>query len=289
MITTRAPAKVNLVLEIVGKGTEYHDICSIAQTIDLCDTLTFEPGHDIEFTCSDPTLVENNLVPRAARLLQQRYAISAGARIHLEKCTPPAQGLGGGSSDAASTLRALNHMWQAGLSQEQLTALGAELGSDVPLFLLGGTVLMKGRGEQVSAMPNMATTHLVLFAPDIRIPPAKTAFMYGRIRPEMYTRGQFVRAASFALERQGSIPEDLMFNVFEKVTADVFPGLRYVRAMLEDMTGRRVHLTGSGPCTYALVDSEATARRIAFHLEALGRRAFAACTISAKPLASETP
>ena len=278
MLTVRAPAKVNLVLEVLGRGREYHDLCSIAQTIDLCDTLTFEPAPDILFTCSEPELQENNLVPRAARLLQERCSISDGARIHLDKRIPWAAGLGGGSSDAAATLLALNRMWGAALSHEELVALGAEIGSDVALFVVGGTVLLQGRGERVQPLPVLAETHLVILAPHTPIPTGKTGLMYGRLRPEMFTRGQFVRAASFALERGGRIPDDLLFNVFEKVAGDVFDRLAQDRASLEEATGGRAHLAGSGPCLYALLDSEATATEAALRLRGSGRRVFAART-----------
>ena len=281
MLTVRAPAKVNFVLEVLGRGQEYHDICSVAQTIDLCDTLTFEPAPDILFTCSERELLENNLVPRAARLLQERCSISDGARIHLDKRIPWAAGLGGGSSDAAATLLALNRMWGAALSNEQLVALGAEIGSDVPLFLQGGTVLLEGRGERVRPLPDLAGADLVILTPRTPVTAGKTGLMYGRLRPEMFTRGQFVRAASFALERGGHIPEVLMFNVFEKVAGDAFDGLTDDRTLLERATARRAHLAGSGPCLYALVDSEDVARAATSQLQELGRRAFAARAISA--------
>jgi len=217
-------------------------------------------------------------------LLRARYDVTAGVRVHLEKRIPPAQGLGGGSSDAAATLVALNSLWKLGLSPQQLSSLGAELGSDVPLFLTGGTVLLEGRGERVTSLPDLMTTHLALFAPDIPVPPGKTAHMYGCIQREMYTRGQFARATLFALERRGRVPEDLMFNVFEKVAAEVFQGLRHIRTALEEATGARAHLAGSGPCMYALVESEDAAASAVQRLETHGRRAFAVRTTGPREL-----
>jgi len=281
MLTVRAPAKVNLVLEVVGRGPEYHDICSIAQTIDLCDTLTFAPAPDILFTCSESALLQDNLVPRAARLLRERCSISNGARIHLDKRIPWAAGLGGGSSDAAATLLALNRMWGTAVSNEQLVALGAEMGSDVPLFLVGGTVRVEGRGERVRRLPDLAGAHLIILTPRTPASAGKTGFMYGRLRPEMFTTGQFVRAATYSLEQGKRIPEVLMFNVFEKVAGDVFDGLTDDRTLLERTTDRGAHLAGSGPCLYALVDSEEMARKATSQLQELGRRAFAARAISA--------
>ena len=281
MLTVQAPAKVNLVLEVLGKRHEYHDISSIAQTIALHDTLTFKSSPDIVFTCSEASLQDDNLVIRAARLLRERCAVARGAHIHLDKRIPWAAGLGGGSSDAAATLCALNRMWETGLSLQQLTALGSELGSDVPLFLLGGTILLEGRGERVSRLPLINTRHLVLLVPTLAPPAGKTGLMYRSLHPEMFTRGQFVRAAAFSLDRNGSIPEDLIFNVFEKVAFTVFPGLADERTVLEDITGRRAHLAGSGPCLYVFLPSEKAAQRTATRLEASGRHAYAVRTCDA--------
>lgn len=281
MLTVRAPAKVNLVLEVLRRHQGYHDICSIAQTIDLCDTLTFEPAHEILFTCSEPALMQDNLVPRAARLLRERFMICEGARIHLEKHIPRAAGLGGGSSDAAATLLALNRMWEMGLRQDQLISLGAEMGSDIPLFLLGGTVLLEGRGEQVRPLPEHPELHVVILTPHSPVVAGKTGLMYGRLLPEWFTRGQFVRAAAFALERNKAIPGDLMFNVFEKVAGDVFEGLARDRALLEEATGVRARLAGSGPCLYVLLESQKAAEEAAMRLDGMSRHVFTARSISA--------
>ncbi len=281
MLTVHAPAKVNLVLEVLGKQHEYHDISSIAQTIGLHDTLTFEPAEDIIFTCTEASLQNDNLVVRAAHLLRERCAVARGARIHLDKHIPWAAGLGGGSSDAAATLCALNRMWETGLSLQQLAALGSELGSDVPLFLHGGTVLVEGRGERVSPLPPLNPRHLVLLVPTLTPPDGKTGLMYRSLQPAMFTRGQFVRAAAFSLGRNASIPEDLLFNVFEKVARTVFPGLADDFTVLEDIAGARARLAGSGPCLYALVQSEDAAHRTVTRLQASGRHACAARTCDA--------
>jgi 4-diphosphocytidyl-2-C-methyl-D-erythritol kinase len=280
MLTVHAPAKVNLVLEVVGRGSKYHDICSIAQTIDLCDILTFDPASEISFTCSQPALLDDNIVPRTARLLQERCHVTDGAHIHLEKHIPWAAGLGGGSSDAAATLLGLNRLWGTGLSPDRLVALGAEIGSDVPLFLPGGTVHIEGRGDRVRSLPNHPEMHAVIVAPGIAAPSGKTGLVYSRLRAEMFTTGQFVRAATYALEQGKRIPEDLMFNVFEKVADEVFAGLAQERQQLESSTPIRWHLAGSGPCLYALLDSEAEARKTATALHRPGRMVFTARTLN---------
>ncbi len=276
MLTSHAPAKLNLVLEVLDRSDGYHDICSIAQTIDLCDTLTFEPADDIRFTCSEPKLLEHNLVPRAARLLRERCGISTGVHLHLEKRIPWAAGLGGGSSDAAATLLALNRMWRVGLQRDQLVETGALLGSDVPLFILGGTVLVEGRGERVAALPNHPKMHVVLLSPHATPPDGKTGLLYRQLNPDMFTTGQFVRAAVWELEHNRRVPEELMFNVFEKVADIVFPDLVRDRDVLQDATGTKAHLSGSGPTLYALLDSGNAAEQAAARLRRNGRTSFAA-------------
>jgi len=280
VLTVQAPAKVNLVLEVLERREDYHIISSIAQTVDLCDTLSFEPADDLSLTCSAEELVQDNLVTRAASMLRERFGIRAGARMHLQKRIPWGAGLGGGSSDAAAALLALNGLWGIDAPAERLEALGAELGSDVPLFLHGGTVLVEGRGELVRRLGNHPTMHMVLMTPAAAVMPGKTGVMYRRLRPEMFTHGQFVRAAAFALERGRRVPEDLMYNVFENVADEVFPGMRGDRALLEEATGARVHLAGSGPCLYALLSSQAAAASAATHLAGREHRVFVAQTLA---------
>lgn len=284
MLTVHAPAKVNLVLEVLGRRDAYHDISSIVQTIDLCDTLTFEPAHDIEFSCSEPELARCNLVSLAAHLLRQRTGVSAGARIHLEKRIPWAAGLGGGSSDAAATLLGLNRLWNLGLHANRLMEMGADLGSDIPLFIRGGTVLISGKGEQVKALPDHPPLQVLLLLPQLQVSGQKTSMLYGRLTPDMFTTGQFARAATFALEHDRRIPEDLMFNVFEKVAGDAFPGIARDYAALENATGVRAHMAGSGPALYVLLDSDVVAQSAVAQLVKHGRTPFTARTIGATPL-----
>ena len=133
MITLFAHAKINLTLEVLGRRDDgYHEVITVLQAIDLKDTLTFErrPGIDIE--CDHPDLKSaRNLAVKAARLLRETTGCTKGALISIEKGIPVAAGLGGGASDAAAALRALNELWQLGLSHVQLLQLAAEIGSDV--------------------------------------------------------------------------------------------------------------------------------------------------------------
>ena len=279
MLTARAPAKINLVLEALScRADGYHDISGIAQTIDVYDTLRFEPSDEVQFTCSEPALEKDNLVERAAVLLRERAGTTSGAHIHLQKHIPWGAGLGGGSSDAATTLRSLNALWGLGLNDRELAALASELGSDVSLFLHGGTVLTEGRGDISLPVPAVPTTHLVLLVPPGTQIEAKTATLYRRLRTVHFTKGQFVRAALFSLRTGKRIPEDLMFNVFEKVAFDFFPGLLEVKSVFEEAAQGRVHLAGSGPCLFAQFGGVEGARETASRLRVRGYDVRAACT-----------
>ena len=148
MLTVYAPAKINLVLEVLGKDNDYHRISSIVQSIDLCDVLNVQLDEEIGFECDEPSLKRDNLVTRAATLLKESTKCSLGARIELRKHIPWGVGLGGGSSDAAATLLALNELWGLGLPLSELVHLASKLGSDVPFFIHKGTALVEGKGRK---------------------------------------------------------------------------------------------------------------------------------------------
>lgn len=153
MLTLPAPAKLNLFLHITGRRPDgYHNLETVFQLLDYGDELAFDPkaGPGVTLTCSDPSLpADDNLVLRAARLLAPRAIRTADCAIHLRKRLPAGGGLGGGSSDAATTLVALNHLWQCGLSQDQLKVLGLQLGADVPVFIHGHSAFASGIGEKL--------------------------------------------------------------------------------------------------------------------------------------------
>ncbi len=151
MLTLPAPAKLNLFLHITGRrGDGYHLLETLFQLLDYGDELTFDTdaGPGLALTCNDPALAtDDNLVLRAARLLAPHATLPAHCRIHLTKRVPAGGGLGGGSSDAATTLLALNRLWRCGLSLPALERLGLQLGADVPVFVHGHTAFATGVGE----------------------------------------------------------------------------------------------------------------------------------------------
>ena len=280
MLTARAFAKVNLTLEALSRRDDgYHNIASVVQTIDLCDELRFAPADRLTLECSEPSLeTPDNLAFRAAILLKERTGHPGGAEIVLDKRIPMAAGLGGGSSDAAATLIALNELWGLDLGREELMPLAASLGSDVPFFLIGGTAMMEGRGEALRRLPPMAESHLVLLVPPDEVP-AKTATLYRRLTPSHYTDGS--ASAGLAATIEAGQPPDggLLFNVFEAVAPQVFPSFEvHWRALGESGAGP-VHLTGSGPTLFTLCGSREEAVSLADGLRRAGHEPFVASTV----------
>jgi 4-diphosphocytidyl-2-C-methyl-D-erythritol kinase len=163
IVTALAPAKVNLFLHILGRRPDgYHELQTLFQLIDLCDELQFEVIGDGAITRHTPDLplaavpAEQDLVVRAARLLQQHAGVQLGARITVRKRIPMGGGLGGGSSDAACVLRVLNRLWATGLDEDALAALGLTLGADVPFFVRGRNAFGEGRGERLTPLETPA-------------------------------------------------------------------------------------------------------------------------------------
>jgi len=280
MLTVHAPAKVNLVLEVLGRLGDYHRISSIVQSIDLSDVLTFEPDSDIRFECDEPGLEHDNLVTRAAELLKASTGCGPGARIELRKRIPWGVGLGGGSSDAAATLLGLNELWRLGLSTRELVDLGAKLGSDVPFFIHGGTALVEGRGEKVTPLPSLPSTHFVVLVPPLPKIAGKTGRMYARLSSAHFTEGRIVRHGVAALTRGAAIDHAGMFNAFERVAFDRLAELDGCRKALQEGGAPAVHLAGSGPCLFTFYSAIDRAAGLFSQLRAQGLECYVAASCS---------
>lgn len=271
MLTVYAPAKINLVLEVLGKYDDNnHQIRSIAQTITLYDVLSFEMAREISLECNESSLQTENLVMKAAELFQEVANCHKGVRIRLRKNIPWGVGLGGGSSDAASTLMALNTLWEVNFPQSRLAHLASEISSDAPLFVYGGTTLVEGRGEKVTPLPDASPTYFVLYMPSVAKIPDKTSRLYGKLSTRNFTRGQFVHAALQTLEQGKTLPSSLMVNVFEGVAFDIFPRLDKYKEIFEQTAGLPIHLTGSGPGLFAPVPSEEKANDVCLSMQKRG-------------------
>jgi 4-diphosphocytidyl-2-C-methyl-D-erythritol kinase len=281
MLTCVAPAKINLVLEVLSKRDDgYHEIRSLVQTINLCDVLSFELADKTSFECTESSLqTSDNLVVQAAELLRKIGGSDKGAKIKLEKRIPWRAGLGGGSSDAAATLSALNKLWGLKLTASDLVELAARLGSDVPFFIYGGTALIEGRGEKVTPLPASAMGWFVLLMPPMPRILRKTQRLYSRLDARYFTEGQFAGKASKTWSQDRQLSPSLLFNVFDKVAFDAFPGLEDYWGRFEEAGGMDIHLVGSGPALFAPVDGEAKAEEVYQRLRQQGLEAYSVSTV----------
>jgi 4-diphosphocytidyl-2-C-methyl-D-erythritol kinase len=261
----------------------YHEVVTVLHTISLFDSIEAGLAEDIEVYCSVPSLSgPENLAYKGAATLQKATGCKKGAKIFIEKRIPEAMGLGGGSSDAAAALVALNQMWDAGLSEAQLCEIARSLGSDVPFFVRGGAALGEGRGEMLTALPSLEEQALVVVCPDIAIQ-GKTGRLYSMLKPSAYSDGHAIRSFADALSR-GRFSQHLIFNVFEQVAFDAFPGLDAVMRAMEEAGAGAAHLSGSGPALFSMVDNRVEARRMADRLGQIGLRAYGLTTAPASPV-----
>jgi 4-diphosphocytidyl-2-C-methyl-D-erythritol kinase len=258
------PAKINLFLEVLGKRPDgYHDIHTLMVAIRLYDTLVFRSqssGLHLDCSRKDLSAGPDNLVLRAARLLQERTGCAQGARIRLVKRIPLAAGLAGGSSDAAATLLGLSKLWQLGLPRAELAKLGAELGSDVPFFFHSPAAWCTGRGEIVKPVAvNAQPLELVLLCPPFGM---MTADVYRHVKvPAPPQSGETIRSALTTGNAETLGP--LLFNRLEEAALAVDGRLAGYRQRLAERQPAGLSLSGSGSSWFALCRSNAEATSLA--------------------------
>jgi len=261
VLMAMAPAKINLTLEVLGKRPDgFHEIRSVIQTINLCDELTFQLSQDVTIKSDSPDWIpQESLVSRAVGLLRETTGYSGGVSIEVSKRIPLVSGLGGDSSDSAATLRGLNELWGLGLSAEELVDLAAQLGSDVPFFLYGGTALAEGRGEVITPLPSLPYMWVVLEMPMIPRIPEKTKQLYDSLGEHHYTDGQITQRLVEALRAGRVFTPSFLFNAFEDVAFNRFSEVKLSRDRIIEIGATNVNLTGSGPALYTLVKDKAQA------------------------------
>ena len=261
----RAPAKINLSLKILGpRSDEFHEIETLIAPISLYDELKIErrtSKQGIEFRCDDPSVPQSddNLAVRAARAFFEKSKIKSGILIELKKKIPHGAGLGGGSSDAASTLLALNELFEAKLTREALAKMAEGIGSDVPFFIFQSAAICKGRGELVSPIKLHEPLFILLLKPEFGVP---TAWAYQRWRGAREVPGVSYTAQEIAGR---TFVNDLERSVFEK-----FVCLAQLKVwLLEQPEVGAALMSGSGSTVFAVMRERADARQ-------LGKRAKAA-------------
>jgi len=281
MLTVKAPAKLNLTLEVLGKRPDgFHEIRSVIQAIDLCDTLFFSAGEGISFTCDmEGWSTEKSLVTNTAKLLQEVTGCKKGAAVRIEKRIPLMAGLGGDSSDAAAVLRGLNELWDLNIPPPELQELAAELGSDAPFFIRGGTALAGGRGESLTPLPSPSKRWVVLVMPDISVAPGKTGRLYTGLNKGHFTDGKVTDELVRALHKGDKVVPSLLFNTFENIAFDYFPGLRVYKEHLIKLGAPYVHLAGAGPSLFTLCDDKSGAEELFTRCENQGMKVYLAETL----------
>ncbi|MDY6918155.1 MAG: 4-(cytidine 5'-diphospho)-2-C-methyl-D-erythritol kinase [Chloroflexota bacterium] len=257
MITVPAYAKINLTLEVLGRRSDgYHEVFTVFQEIGLKDDVLLE--EDAEIGCEPP----EKLVLKAAGLLQGLSRCGRGVAIRIDKGIPVAAGLGGSSSDAAATLRGLDDLWELGLTVDTIVDVGASVSSDTSFFLYGGTALGEGRGERITLLPPLPPCWVVLVRPPVDVPPSKTAALYASLSGADFTNGQFGRWLIDRLQRGAGVDHSCLFNAFERVAFEAFPGLSGYWRRFEELGADGVHLAGSGPSMFTLVEDEGRAGQL---------------------------
>lgn len=274
----RAHAKINLTLDVLGRRADgYHEVRSVMQTIALADHLEITTAARLSLDAQPAWLAnEHNLVMRAARELQRYSGYRGGARIVLRKHIPVSAGLGGGSSDAAATLRGLVALWGLHVPHATLVDIAATIGSDVPYFLWGGTALVAGRGEQVQPLPPLAPLDLVLVKPPEGV---STARVFGRLSPDAYTAG--AASASF-IEAVLSPPDQWRpHNALQETTQRLCPSVREVLAALRASGATPVLMSGSGPSCFGIFPGRPDAEVAVQAMRGHGWEAWATRTVDA--------
>ena len=280
MSTLKAPAKINLTLEVLRKRPDgFHEIKSVLQAIDLCDSLHIKAGQGISIACDMPGWsAEKSLVGREVKLLQESAACTRGAEIKIEKRIPLMSGLGGDSSDAAAVLRSLNKLWGLRLSREKLLALATQLGSDVAFFLCGSTALAEGKGEIITPLPPPPKMWVVLVMPSIPVAPGKTGRMYAGLKPSDFTDGAITQKLVETLHKGGKFNPSMLFNTFENIAFDEFPGLSGYKEHLIKLGAPHVRLAGSGLALFTILKEKSRAEDLYTRCKDQGMEAYLAVT-----------
>ncbi len=265
MIYERARAKINLTLDVRYKRQDgYHELESVMQTVDLSDYITLYPRDDGKLTLAVniPFLPvdERNLAYKAAQVVRHLYGVKKGVHIDIDKRIPVAAGLAGGSSDAAAVLRGLNQLWNMELPQSEISAVGAQVGSDVPFCVYGGTAVVRGRGEWVEPLPLQPVFWVILAKPPVTV---STAEIYAGLKLDEIDHHPDAQTMINAL-KTGSVLEvaNAAANVLEKVTIPRYPEIDKIKDQLCKHGATFSLMSGSGPTVFGVTDKEQKAKKV---------------------------
>lgn len=252
-----SPAKLNFYLQILGKRPDgFHNIITVFQRISLCDHLTFrrDPGGSIRIRCGHPHVPcgPKNLVYKVAQKIKERYQIRDGLDIVIEKNIPVAAGLAGGSSNAATTLLALNKLWGLKLSLGRMAEIGREIGSDVPFFLYDTSwALGTERGDHIKPLKLTAKTWQTVVVPKVKM---YAGTVYQGLNSKLTKAKADVNILTHCLRRNDlNRVGDLLFNDLEPVVLRLRPSLQLLGQRLKALQAKGVMVSGSGPSIFGLM------------------------------------
>ncbi|MGD1075156.1 MAG: 4-(cytidine 5'-diphospho)-2-C-methyl-D-erythritol kinase [Thermodesulfovibrionales bacterium] len=272
VLTLSAPAKINWFLQVLRKRDDgYHDISSLMQYVALSDTLTMEHSDEIEVVSDLNIPQEENLVHKAALLMREWSGIKAGVRITLKKEIPMSAGLGGGSSDAATSLLGLSRLWNLDLTPKELSEIGEALGSDVPFFFHGPVAVVEGRGEIVSPVRLKSAYPLVLVKPPVAV---SSAWAYAQVNVTQEAKVLTKKHNNIKLFRQGlengdfSLLSSLHRNDLEPLVVKRFPIIREIKQKLMLIGAVFSAMSGSGSTVFGVFRTDEEADRAADELSA---------------------
>ncbi|MDQ0209182.1 4-(cytidine 5'-diphospho)-2-C-methyl-D-erythritol kinase [Alkalicoccobacillus murimartini] len=262
--SVKAPAKINLSLDVLGKRDDgYHEVEMIMTTVDLADRIDLTETADrritVEVSEGFVPSDHRNLAWQAGNLLQKRFGVEKGAHIYITKRIPVAAGLAGGSSDAAATLRGLNELWSLNLSLDELAKLGGEIGSDVPFCVYGGTAVATGRGEIIRHIDSPPPFWVILAKPPTGV---STADIYRGLKPGSITHPDTSGMEDAIRSQNFDQICDRLHNVLESVTLDLYPEVDKIKKQMQRFGADGVLMSGSGPTVFGLVAKESRVNRI---------------------------
>lgn len=281
-ITEKAAAKINLGLDICGRHEDgYHELAMLMISVDLNDYISLTSLEEdriiMTSNCHRMPLDEKNDVVKVAQLVKDRYGIKAGLRIHLEKNIPICAGLGGGSSDAAATLRGLNRLWHLNLSMEDLIALGFEVGSDVPFCLQGQAAYIAGKGEKVECLGTRLPAWVVLVKPDFGI---STRKIFKEIDLASISRVPMAELKEAFLAQDYPAILANMGNSLEDITIKKRPLIQKIKDRMMASGADIALMTGSGPTVFALCSSEKRADRVVNSMKGFCKQVYKVRTLT---------
>ncbi|RYL88205.1 4-(cytidine 5'-diphospho)-2-C-methyl-D-erythritol kinase [Sporolactobacillus sp. THM7-4] len=260
----KAPAKINLSLDVLGKRNDgYHEVRMVMTTIDLADRVECEslPEDRIAVHSSVPYVPEDdkNFAWQAAKLIKDKYSIHRGVEIMIKKQIPVAAGLAGGSSDAAATIRALNRLWKLGMTCEEMLEVARKIGSDVAFCIKGGTALATGRGEKIHELPPLPPCWVVLVKPGVSV---STAQIYKDWDHQPAVHPDVDAMIDAIMRRDFSAICRSLGNTLEAVTMKKVPEISRIKGHMRQIGAEGILMSGSGPTVFGLTRHESRMQRL---------------------------